>query len=166
MPRQKRSLEVVKPAIEIDEDLKLHERGWVVQRVGWLFILAVMLAGILGLFGEGFLSRKTATAGNIQTEYEQYFRYEAEMAIKIKSQNEHISTISLPQDYLKDFRIIRFIPEPLHNSTIGTDVVYNFQPASNQTVTVYLIPKTNGSLDGVMKVNGSNSIPLHHYIYP
>lgn len=166
MPAQKHSVEVIKPAIEIDEQLKLHEKGWVIQRIGWVLILLVMLAGLLGLFGEGILSKQSVHAGNIRAEYERFLRYEAEMKILLEAPNEHIGTISLPQEYLKGFRIVRFEPEPIHNNTTANEITYNFQPGSNHIVTLYLTPKNKGSLDGVMKVNGANAIPLHHFIYP
>ena len=166
MPAQKHSVEVTKPTIEIDEQIKLHEKGWVIQRVGWVLILLVMVAGLLGLFGEGVLSKQTAAAGNIKAEYERFMRYEAEMKVLLEAPNEHIATISLPQEYLKSFRNVRFEPEPLSNNSTANEIIYHFQPASNHIVTLYLTPKGRGSLDGTMKVNGSNAIPLHHFIYP
>jgi hypothetical protein len=86
--------------------------------------------------------------------------------LAIQSADEHISTISLPQKYLKDFRVIRFVPEPVNSNTTIDDIKYNFPPAENHIVSIYLMPKTTGSINGLMKVNTSNQIPLHHFIYP
>lgn len=165
MPRQKHSVEVVKTTLQIDERLDLHEKGWVIQRVGWVIIFAIMAAGLLGLFGEGAFSQKTVSNGTTKVEYERFFRYETEMMIRIES-GTHISTISFPQEYLKDFRIVRFEPEPFSNTTSQHEVVYNFLPGQNLMVSIYLIPKTYGAISGTAKVNGTSNFNLNHFIFP
>jgi hypothetical protein len=166
MAKEKHAVEIVRPTLEIEEELQLHEKGWVIQRIGWFLIIAAMLAGALGVFGEGILSKQRPSAGNIQAEYEHFLRFESETKLAIQSADEHISTISLPQKYLKDFRVIRFVPEPVNSNTTIDDIKYNFPPAENHIVSIYLMPKTTGSINGLMKVNTSNQIPLHHFIYP
>lgn len=39
MQRQKHTVEVINPDLEIDEQLDLHEKGWVIQKVGWTIII-------------------------------------------------------------------------------------------------------------------------------
>ena len=125
-----------------------------------------MLVGILGVFGEGPISNREASSGNIKATYERYFRYEAEMKILIESSSDHISSISFPQHYLKNFKLIRFVPEPQQNVTSSTDVIYQYLPSHNRIVTIYLTPKNLGSQEANMKINGVHSILLHHFIYP
>ena len=125
-----------------------------------------MIAGILGFFGDGPFSKKNPASGNIKATYERYFRYEAEMKIVIESSADHISNISFPQQYLKNFKLIRFVPEPEQNITSATDVIYRFMPSQNRVVTIYLTPKHRGTIEGDMKINGINNFLLHHFIYP
>ena len=166
MPSQKHSVEQVQSSIEIDEAIQLHEKGWIIQRIGWVCIIGIMIAGILGLFGEGPLSKKNPVSGNIKATYERFFRYEAEMKIVMESSSDHISNISFPQHYLKNFKLIRFVPEPEQNITTANVVIYRFMPSLNRVVTIYLTPKNRGTIQGDMKVNGINNFSLHHYIYP
>lgn len=165
MPRQKHTIEEVKTTLQLDERLDLHEKGWVIQRVGWVIIFAIMAAGLLGLFGEGAFSQKTVYNGATKVEYERFFRYETEMKIKIESP-AHISSISIPQEYLKDFEIVRFEPEPFSNNTSQHEVIYNFLPGQNLILSIYLIPKAYGAIHGVMKVNGTSNFNLNHFIFP
>lgn len=165
MPEPKHTVEVIKPGFKIDEQLALQEKGWIIQRIGWLIIIAIMIAGGLGLFGSGWLSKKTSSSGNIKAEFERFYRYETEMKVLVES-GEHISSISFPQQYLKDFRIIHFVPDPANNNTTGNEVKYNFLPHENKIVTVYLVPKHYGSLSGAMKVNERTIINLNHFIFP
>lgn len=166
MSREKRSVEHAAHSLEMEEDIRLHEKGWIVQRIGWVFILTVMVAGAIGVFGSGFVSKETPQAGSFKVKYDRYYRYETEMKIEIQSASEHISTLSFPQDYLKNFRLIRFIPDPLHNHTENQEVVYNFPPSANRTVTLYVIAEDFGAINGNMKINGQNNIALNHFLYP
>lgn len=165
MRSTKHSVEVIKHPLDLDEQLPLHEKGWVIQRVGWVVMLAVVVAGMLGLFGEGLLSSHKISANGTQVEYDRYFRYETEMRIRLQS-GIHVSTLALPQDYLRNFRIVRFVPEPTDNHTNESEVVYDFHPASNRIVTIYLVPKEYGKISGTLKVNGTQQFPLSHFIYP
>jgi hypothetical protein len=165
MPRQRNTVEIVEPEFEIDEQLELQEKGWVIQRVGWIMIIAVMIAGALGLFGNGWISNQTSSSGNVKAEFERFFRYETEMKVLVES-SDHISSISFPQKYLKDFRIIHFVPEPFNNNTTGNEVRYNFLKGQNKIVSVYLVPKSYGSIDGSLKVNETIVLNLDHFIFP
>jgi hypothetical protein len=165
MPAKKQTIEHVKTDLEIDEELRLHEKGWVIQRVGQVIVVLVILGGALGLFGEGLFSKKTPHMGNVNVEYERFFRYQTEMKINVTS-TEHISTISFPQAYLEKFKLIRFMPEPESNSTAGNETIYSFLPRENHIVSIYLETQNYGNISGLMKINGKDPIQLQHFIYP
>jgi hypothetical protein len=74
--------------------------------------------------------------------------------------------MSFPQQYLKDFRIIHFVPEPVNNNTVGNEVRYNFLAGQNKIVSVYLIPQGFGSVKGSMNVNETTVLNLDHFIFP
>ena len=63
--------------LEVHEDMRLVRRSWVVQRIGWGVMAALLLAALLGLFGTGPLSRATATApgGAVTLDYDRFGRY-------------------------------------------------------------------------------------------
>lgn len=166
MAYKKKIVEQIQHRLELDEHLKLHEKGWVIQRVGWIIMLLLVLAGAMGVFGSGIVSKQSPVIGGITVEYERFFRYEAEMKILVQSSAEPVTSISFPQTYLKDFRIVRFVPDPHHNQSTPEDVVYFFQGGQNQIVSAYLIPKDYGSVKGQMKVNQRHVIHLAHFIYP
>lgn len=164
MAGSKHTIEIIEQDLLEDEQVNLLEKGWIIQKVGWALIIATMIAGALGLFGEGIVSEKKITSGATTIEFERFFRHEAEMKVVIESK-DHIASIALPQEYLKNFRIVRFVPESDNNVTLNGNVQFNFLPGDNHTVTFYLIPKEFGSIGGTMKVNGNN-FSLNHYIYP
>jgi len=161
-----KAIEEIKPELEIDEQLSLHKKGWVVQRMGWVLIVFMLpVLGALGLFGEGPLSQKKEIKGAYETEYERFYRYEKEMQVLISSPTSHVAEIALPQQYLKNFRVVRIIPEPEHRLAIGPNIVFQFGGNSNRLVTIYAVPQTYGSISGIMAIN-NQPITLHHYIFP
>ena len=165
MPAKKQKVEAVKPSLEIDEELKLHEKGWAIQRVGQIIVVLVIIAGALGMFGEGVISSTTPRSGVVNVEYERFFRYQTEMKILVKS-GEHISTISFPQRYLEKFKLIRFMPEPDANNTAGEETIYHFLPGQNHIVSIYLETQSYGNISGLMTINGKDPFQLQHFIYP
>ncbi len=165
MARSKHTVEVAKVDLDINEELSLHEKGWIIQRIGWGFILVVIIAGALGVFGSGSLVLELRIRGMQRWNTRRYFRYETEMRILVTSE-DHISSLSMGQEYLKDFRMLRIIPEPSNNTTSNNEVVYNFLPGQNKIVSVYLVPKEYGRIKGVMKINAHDSFQLNHLIYP
>lgn len=165
MAKSKHAVETTETSLTIEEHLKWQERGWMVQRFGWVLIFLIPVLGLLGLFGDGLLSDQKIVSGPLTTEYEKFARYEKEMTFVMKSAEPHIASIALPQAYLKNFKIVRIIPEPEGNTSVNGQVVYRFNPAANKIVTLYASPKQTGSISGTLTVN-NHSIPLHHFIYP
>ena len=156
----------IRSSLEIDESINLHRTGWIVQRIGWVIIIGIMAAGLMGLFGEGPISRAHPLTGGIETTYERFFRFESEMKIVIRSSGEHISNITFSQHYLKNFKILRFIPEPENNTTTTDKIIYNFLPGQNELVSIYITPTSYGTIKGTMHVNDVNTFTLHHFIFP
>jgi hypothetical protein len=165
MSQRNPNIEVINHDIELDEQLPLQEKGWAVQKVGLAVIFTIMFAGLIGVFGSGWVSKRHPSIGNVKANYEGFFRYETEMKILVES-GMHVSSIALPQHYIKEFRTLRFEPEPFNNHTEEGEVVFNFLPDNNRIITLYLIPKTYGSVKGALKINQEYSLPLRHFIFP
>jgi hypothetical protein len=158
-------VETVESELEIEEEIGLHKKGWVVQRVGWVLLFAFILSAVLGLFGEGPLSKRVVNTGTIKTEYERFGRHEHETPIKFDSKSESISIVSVPQHYLNEFKLSKVVPEPESQSSSEGYINYTFKGEHNYNVTFYFDPLKFGNESGVIKVN-SYSIPFNQTIYP
>ncbi|HZG01887.1 MAG TPA: hypothetical protein VEY71_12855, partial [Chitinophagales bacterium] len=151
--------------LELEEDLDLHERGWVLQKIGWAFILGVIGTAALGLYGDGVLSTRKPTSGNFTLEYERFNRFEHEMEVLIQSSGEPINAITLPQSYLKDMRLVRIVPEPENNVATDRDVTYHFVGDHN-IISVYVRPESPGTFAGTLRINNGASFDISQFIYP
>jgi hypothetical protein len=160
-----KNIEAVKHNIDLEERIDLHKRGWKMQKLGWVIIFLIPLLGLLGLYGEGFLSFTQVVNSGFKTSYDRFFRYEKEMKILITSEGENISSISLPQKYINHFRIESIVPQPAQNLMIDNEIVYHFSGGGNRIVALYLVPEDYGNIAGTLKVNG-HAFSLNHFIYP
>jgi hypothetical protein len=166
MARRKHTVEVINTDVEIDEHLDLHEKGWVAQKAGWLIMFSIMTAGALGFFGNGLLSNHTNAAGDFRVEYQRFWRYETEMKIRVSSNQGDLRTITLSQDYLEKFRVVRFVPEPQDYSAANRMITYRFSSAGNKIINLYLVTKQNGSVSGSLVINDNDIHTLSHFIFP
>ncbi|MEI6948244.1 hypothetical protein V9K67_13690 [Paraflavisolibacter sp. H34] len=166
MAGEKHPVEEVKTTLQIDEDLPLHQRGWKIQRAGWIFILLFLLLAAIGLFGNGPISEKKLRSDQVTVTYERFFRYEAEMELKIDRQaGDSATVVSLPGPYLKNFLVDAIIPEPEATTYSGGRIQYRFQGTGPLTVVFYLKPQHYGSFAAQLQVN-DQPFSIAHFIYP
>jgi hypothetical protein len=162
----KHQFENIKPQLEIEEYVDSHKKGFKVQFVGLLLIFAIVLSAALGLFGDGILSKKTATARSASIEYQRFYRYEARMEVKIELlQFENSNVVSLPKDYLKNFEIESVNPTPESTNFKGDESQFVFNGPGNGIITFFLVPRKVGSVDGELSVN-NDRFQVSHFIYP
>jgi hypothetical protein len=151
--------------LPVSEDISLHKTGWIVQRIGWTLMFLFLVAALLGLFGEGPLSKRTLQSGNLQMKYEHFGRYEHTMKMELESLGENIRFVSLPQDYLKSFKVDKIVPEPAKQVASPGYISYVFEGEQNDEVTFYMEPSRRKNAEGIIKVNGSSFL-IKQIIYP
>jgi hypothetical protein len=71
--------------LEIQQDLNYQRREWRIQRLGWVVMRLVILAALLGLLGNGPLSKAsvTATDGSLRLDYHRCWHYRNPMTLEI-----------------------------------------------------------------------------------
>jgi hypothetical protein len=71
--------------LEIAEDYEFQKRLWIVQRVGWVVMGLLSLAGLLGLLGAGLFSQTKAgqPSDPLWLEYERFERFQSPVQLKV-----------------------------------------------------------------------------------
>jgi hypothetical protein len=151
--------------LPVEDNIALHKKGWVIQRIGWGLMFAFLLASVLGLFGEGPLSTRKRTAGHITVEYERFGRYEHGMILRVESKEQNIARVCIAEDYLRVFRINNIVPRPQKQAGAGANVEFYFEGPENTEVTFYTEPVERRSITGAVKVN-NDSFSIKQTIYP
>jgi hypothetical protein len=164
--KKKDQLERVSPDLAIDEHIDFHNTGFVVQKVGLIFIFGLVVLAAAGFFGDGVLSATSVSAGNSTIEYDEFYRFEARLDLKVHLTSvADPAVISFSNDYLNSFRIESINPEP-KETRIGNDLVHFYFPGTGaMDITFHLIPQKVGSISGTMEVQGQ-SVSLQHFIHP
>jgi hypothetical protein len=166
MAKSKNSVENVSTDLQIDEQIDMQENGWIFQAIGLVFIFIFIGAAAMGVFGNGFVSKKKQNNNSIEVEHERYYRFEAQMPLKITAQTVDGNLIvSVPNSYLENFEIESILPEPTANRFDGEKVFYEFEGSGGMKVTFYLIARKVGSIQSNIIINESE-FHITHFIYP
>ena len=161
--------------LEVHEDLKFERRQWTVERIGWLTMLALIIAALLGAFGRGPLSKRNEQTRDktLSIEYDRFGRLQAQTDVKLKIAEAALSgrelRLWLDRAYMARFEIKEINPEP-ERIDLGADrmtLVYRV-PQRERPLSVNLIlePVEFGSVAGAAGVEGKDSVTFSQFVYP
>jgi hypothetical protein len=161
--------------LEINQDLDLQRKTWIVQRIGWGGMALIIVAALAGVFGSGPLARVEVTDDRqtFRLEYDRFGRYEGELFLTLlllpEATKTHRVLVEIDRRYWTSQVVEYIIPEPL-TSRIGIDgFLYTFEieALSPSAVIVFrLRPEYLGALNGRIRVNDGSSVTLHQFIFP
>ncbi len=161
--------------LEIDQDLDYQQQSWIIQRIAWLVMGLVILAGLLGVFGTGLLSN--AKVGKqtdpLWLEYGRFERFQSPTKLRL-----HFSPnagqagkirVWFKRNYLENVQLQQVTPEPESVEAQSDRFIYTFaNPKPNQptTVTFYLEPDQIGVLSGSVGLETGSPLPFNQLVYP
>lgn len=156
----------IKTSLELEDDIKLHETGWIIQRAGWIIILLLVIASALGLFGNGLLSKAEITDNTNKLSFEKRARYEApmQMTIHATSRNNRIE-VRIPQSYFDTVALDKVVPEPQEQTIAKGFAIFTFETEGPSVIKFYLIPEKTGTVKAQIQVNESD-FSISQFIYP
>ena len=157
---------------DIHQDLAYQEREWRVQRAGWVFMAAIVLAALLGVLGLGPLNGGTASAGSaLEVSYERFRRLQAPGVLEL-----HLAAppgarqvqLSVNDAYLKAVRVESVTPDPASVAGDGTRVVYTFNllpEAQTLAVTMRFWPQRFGLFRAELGSSG-HTVSFTQVVFP
>jgi hypothetical protein len=161
--------------LQIKEDLEHERREWKVQRIAWILMALVLVAAVLGLFGDGLFSEGTASTpdGSFALDYPRLARFEAPTTLTARfappAADEESLSLWLEGSYLRDLEIERMTPEP--ESTMTEDGGVRFVYAARETsepfeVTLHVRFERFGSVSGRVGTSSGAALSVRHFVYP
>lgn len=162
------------PPLDIDERPNFQRRSWVVERVGWLSMASILLAGILGLFGNGIFGPSMVTTEDerLSLQYERFWRQRAPMSLRLDLRprsGERSVRVRFDASYLEALRIAEVSPRPSTVQAAGSAYVYEFllsEPLGPLAVTIEAEPKRWGALTGSVGLEDGARLEFEQFIYP
>ncbi|WP_051303831.1 hypothetical protein [Calidithermus chliarophilus] len=163
--------------LESEENLAFQERQWVVQRVAWVVVLALLVAGLLGLLGPGPLSQVRAgdTPLGPALEFDRFLRRDSPTALTVRSaqafpgedgSSEH--RVTLPREYLQAFEVRQVTPEPDRVEQAPEGMRYVFKKAPDAPpleARFHLEPQRLGRVGGRVGL-GEERLDVWQWVYP
>jgi hypothetical protein len=159
--------------LEVPDDLEFSRKSWAVERIGWLGLAAVLLAGIFGLLGSGIFS--SATAGElgdpIRVEYERFGHFEADdrLTVWVRPRGDNAMMSFWVEDrYLDHVEIRDIMPRPARIELKHDRKVYFFEAVGNDPVQVRfdITYKKAGRVAGRLGTLDSPAVEVRQFIYP
>lgn len=133
--------------LDIACDMRYQRGAWVVNRVGWGIIAALIAAAALGLLGsDGPLNERTI-GSSLRVTYAPVLRHKDMTTIHVQTPAGEGDTVQLWLDrtYADAQELDRIVPEPLLTEVGPERVVYHFKVASpDAPVTVTLAVNPDG----------------------
>ena len=161
--------------LQIDQDLRFSQREWRTQKAGWLVMLLLILAALLGVFGRGPLSPQQAVTANgrLILAYDRVARHSATDVLRLAIAPTAVSgdTVSIWFDraYMHARAIESISPEPQGFSSSGDRIVYRFRvddPARPAVIAFLTNPRDIGRRRGSAGIVGGDSLRFAQFILP
>ena len=117
-------------ALDLDSDRSFQEKWWVIERIGWLIMLAIVLAALAGLTGRGGpLASAEVEAGDVRVTYPRVARWQtaAEMTVEFPAQRMGSGEILLPSDFVSLFSVESVSPQPSRVVVRPEGMLYEFE---------------------------------------
>ena len=135
-----------------------------------MVMLAVTIAALLGVFGDGWLSRAEARAGTLTVHYARFARAHAPLDLVVEWTPEQGETdLWVARGYLDGFAIESVLPAFAETAADSGRVYYRFQtrtPQERLSVRFTLKPERAGRFMGELGADDGQAIVIRQLIFP
>ena len=160
--------------LEIDEDLEYQRRAWRLQRFGWIAIGVLLCGALLGLFGNGPLSRGVVAdpRNRITVEYDRIARFETSFRLVIHldalPKSPGTAKLWIDRDYARSLRIEQVTPEADRAVAAADGLTYVFQVSGREpaVITVTGTMQDVGWVRGRMGPGPSEAVAFRQFVFP
>ncbi|WP_025745770.1 hypothetical protein [Kallotenue papyrolyticum] len=161
--------------LHIGEDLAFQERQWTVERVGWVIMALLALAGLLGLFGGGPLSIAHAGSADqpLRVTYARFARYrtpaELEVSVQPAATQGQALRLSMNRSWLDSMELQGVVPEPEQVEARAEHLIFVFlleQPGQPLQITFNLQPIRVGAHTLQLGLDGAEPLRVTQLVYP
>lgn len=157
----------------VEEDLEFQRRQWNVQRVGWWFVVAVPVTALVGFCGGGIVSSRSINVEGVRIEYEGFARRlgnsDLQVAAGASEPNADTIVLRLDRDYVDIMHPTAYAPPPrrIDSTDHYTDFIFPRAPGSSPTrIHLELHPERWGKAVGTIRIDGSEPVELHTFVWP
>lgn len=153
----------------LNEPLPFQRREWRVQRLGWVLMALSILAGALGLFGDGPLAERTRSSAALQIDFDWLARRDAQTTWKVwprTQPTDGLYRVGLDANWAQNYRISSVQPQPKTARLMDGLWIYEFEARGNAPIVFNVEPMRLGRLEGSVRLDGGPAVAVSQFIYP
>ncbi len=147
-----------------------QRREWIFQRVGWVLLGLLILAGFTGLFGDGPLADRTLSNEVATIDFERFVRRHADTRWELRLHRAPASgvDIAINAAFGANFETVSIQPAPTRTSLSGGRWVYHFDlRGDGENRVVFIVqPEYVGRHAGTITVSDAPAFVLSQLAYP
>lgn len=156
------------------EDGGFQRAMWVVERVGWGILAAVLAAAAAGLFGPGLLGpvEEAAADGAWRVEYPRFARAQSPFTLRVRVEPAAAAgerlRVWFSEGYFDRFSVAGVVPEPESVEVGGGRVTYAFARSGGGGAGVRLVLESaaGGRARGEIGVGDGPPVSVRQFFYP
>lgn len=161
--------------MQIEQDMEFERRDWVMQRVGWIVMLLMVVAALLGFLGQGPLTRLTAggRGGPLAVEYYRFDRVQSPADLKVSlmpgSDAEGEVRVWIERQYMESISVEQITPEPAETEVWPDRLVFTFKrgDADGEAAIIFRFRHEEfGSHDARVGIVGGPEVSFSQFVYP
>lgn len=160
--------------LQINQDLSFSRREWRWQHFGWMGMLLLILAAMLGVFGRGWVSETQARTpdDHLAIRYERVARHGAEEILEVDlapaAVQEGVVRVWLDRRFVQARTIESIAPEPERSTAAGDRIIYEFaaDPTQPTRIAFHMNPDDIGRQSGHIGLVGGDSLRVAQIVLP
>lgn len=161
--------------IETGCDPKFERHWWRIQRIVWVILVLMLLAGVVGFFGHGPLSEATIhpPGSQLQVHYDRLARRETPSLLKVRLEKEALADgtvrIHLNRALLDRMQLKDIVPAPLATEPLadGARFIFQTDPTRDSAVVLFTEnPTKPGFVEAEVTVEGAEPVRFRQFVYP
>lgn len=139
------------------------------RRIGFTFLIVIILAAMAGCFSSGYFSssHKENHDGSIKLDYQRFARLLKDFDITIKTQGTTPVTLQLGEDFTEVYLIENITPQPTEMYSQGNKLYLRYSgTGENLTLWLTLKPTSPGRFTSSLSVNNQGELTFTQLVYP
>jgi hypothetical protein len=150
-----------------------HERAiWKVQHFAWAVFALILIAALLGLFGDGLVSHAKAGKSGLSIEYERFGRYQAPSSLKLRLSaggGNTLPAVWFAREFVDQIEMGEIYPLPERVKVSSDRLIYIFNVAQTNNdvaITFRFKPDGYGKTRGRLGLVDGPELTFSQFIYP
>lgn len=122
--------------LESPDKITHQRREWLIERLGWGVIAAILAAGLLGALGPGLLGTREATSsdGALRAKYSLVERYDAPNVLELWLTPETTNhTLEFSRSFMDSITVEQFVPPPASSTSRSGKIALQFHTETDTT---------------------------------